>query len=82
MCTRCEQVVVTSTGGGGLGIEICPFCRNSAVRLKVAVSQGLAVPDGEGFWRVCHPAMPEWIASHSPQLPSGSPAQDRGEKTQ
>lgn len=81
ICTRCEQVVVTSTGGGGLGIESCPFCRNSAIRLKVAVSQGLALPDGEGFWRVCHPPMPEWIASNSPQVDSGS-AEDRGEMTQ
>lgn len=61
-CEGCEQIAVSSTQGELRSFEQCPFCCGGLMNLGQAVSEGLAVPDERGFWAVCHPPMPDWVA--------------------
>lgn len=67
-CKECEQIAVSSTQGELRSFEQCPFCYGGLMNLGKAVSEGLAMADERGFWTVCHPPMPDWVA------PAGLPS--------
>lgn len=73
-CRDCEAISIPSTSFDGhvYAEKKCGFCgkEDDLDRLQQAMGAGAVEPDGEGFWRVCHPAVPQWVLSKSKEDPS------------
>jgi hypothetical protein len=72
-CPDCETIAIPSTSLNDYGRapDRCEFCGGDDLeRLEQTVRAGLVEPDGEGFWRVCHPSLPQWASSYLWKEPS------------
>lgn len=73
-CPNCEAISIPSTSFDAhvYAEKRCEFCggEDDLDRLQQAIGAGAVEPDGEGFWQVCHPPVPQWVLSYAKEHPS------------